>query len=268
MTFLVNWAKTALRISNSPFIVVMLLAGAALLLVRPRWGRRWVIGLAIAFWFCSTPLGSGLIAGPLARGFHPIEDRQEAEGVGAIVVLGGGTFEVVAGPVRLGYPADETALRIVEGVRLFRFLGGQPLIVASGGRPRADQGVAEAEVMAAALAHLQVPADHVLVDTDSQTTREQAVAVTRMLLARGIRRFALVTAPTHMWRAVLVFRAQGADVVPSAAPMGSPAMARQLFFMPNGESLELSDDALYDYASTAYYWARGWLRPVPPALAR
>ena len=51
MTFLVNWAKTALRISNTPFIVVMLLAGAALLLVRPRWGRRWMIGFAIAFSF-------------------------------------------------------------------------------------------------------------------------------------------------------------------------------------------------------------------------
>jgi uncharacterized SAM-binding protein YcdF (DUF218 family) len=268
VTFIVNWAKAALRISTVPFIAVMVLTGAALLLWRPRWGRRWLIGYAIAFWFCSTPLGSGLIAGPLTRGFHPIEDRREADEVGAIVVLGGGTYEVAAGSVRLGYPTDETASRIAEAVRVFRLLGDQPPIVASGGRPRTHQGVAEAEVIAAHLAHLQVPSDHVLVDTNSLTTREQAVAVTRLLLARGIRRFALVTSPTHMWRAVLVFRAQGADVVPSAAPPGSPAMAEQLFFMPNGESLQLSDDALYDYASIFYYWARGWFRPVTPALAR
>jgi uncharacterized SAM-binding protein YcdF (DUF218 family) len=268
VTILVNWAKEVLRISSISFIVLMVLVGAALLLVRPRWGRRWVIGFAIAFWFCSTPFGSGLLARPMARGFHPIEDRREADGVAAIVVLGGGTKEVTAGPVRLGYPIDETALRIVEAVRLFRLLGGQPLIVVSGGTPRTDQGLPEAQVMAGGLAQLQVPSDHVLVDSRSETTREQAVAVTRLLLAHGIRRFALVTSPTHILRAVLVFRAQGADVVPSMSPLRSTAITDKRFFMPNGESLQLSDDAVYDYASTAYYWARGWFRPAPPAPTR
>ena len=264
MTFLVDWAKGALRISSTPFIVVMMLAGAALLLIRPRWGRRWVIGFAIALWFCSTPLGSGLIARPLARGFHSIDDPREADGVGAIVVLGGGTFEVRAGSVRLGYPVSETALRIVEAVRVFRLLGGQSLIVASGGKTRTAQDVSEAEVMAAGLAQLHVPSDHVLVDPSSQTTREQAVAVTHVLRSRGIRRFVLVTSPTHMLRSVLVFRAQGADVVPSTSP-GTASRIGRRFFMPNDESLELSDDAVYDYASLAYYWARGWFRPEPPA---
>ena len=264
MTLIVDWAKDALRISSSPFIVVMVVAGAALLLIRPRWGRRWLIGFAIALWFCSTPLGSGLIARPLARGFHSIEDPREADSVGAIVVLGGGTHEVRAGPVRLGYPTDETALRIVEAVRVFRLLGGQSLIVVSGGKPRTAQDVSEAEVMAAGLAQLRVPSDHVLVDPSSQTTREQAIAVTRALLSRGIRRFVLVTSPTHILRSVLVFRAQGADVVPSAAPE-TAALAGRRFFMPNDESLGLSDAAVYGYASIAYYWARGWFRPAPPA---
>jgi uncharacterized SAM-binding protein YcdF (DUF218 family) len=268
VTVLVDWAKGALRISSGPFIVVILLIGVALLLVRPRWGRRWVIGFAIAFWFCSTPLGSRLLAFPLARGFHPIDDRREAEGVGAIVVLGGGSFEVTAGPVRLGYPTAETALRIAEGVRVFRLLGSQPLMVASGGNPRTGQSVPEGDVIAAGIAQLEVPSDRVLVDALSLTTREQAIAVTQLLRARGIRRFVLVTSPTHMLRAVLVFRAHGADVVPSAAPFGSIGIAGTRFFMPNGESLRLSDVSLYDYASTAYYWAHGWFRPAPGALTR
>ena len=36
--------------------------------------------------------------------------------------------------------------------------------------------------------------------------------------------------------------------------------ARQL--APGGDSLQLSDEAMYDYASTAYYWARGWFQPA------
>jgi uncharacterized SAM-binding protein YcdF (DUF218 family) len=263
VTAFVTWAKETLRLSSTPFIVLMLLAGAALLLVRPRWGRRWVIAFAAAFWFCSTPLGSEFLARPLARGFHPIEQRSEAHGVDAIVVLGGGTFDATAGGVHLGYPTAATAQRLVEAVRLHRLLGGEPLIVASGGIPPGGQGPPEAEVIAAQLSHLQVPPDHIVLDPVSRTTREQAVAVTRLLRARGINRFALVTSPPHMWRAVLAFRAEGADVVPSAYRLGSSSLTDRRTFMPSGASLRLSDDVLYGYASAAYYWARGWFRPAP-----
>src|SRR5207253_6046720 len=132
-----------------------------------------------------------------------------------------------------------------------------PLIVATGGTPEVERTVPEGEIIAADLLSLSVPLDHIVVESRSQTTREQAILVTELLRARGIRRFVLVTSPTHMWRAVLVFRSQGADVVPSLAPFQSESVARRVF-APGGDSLQLSDEAMYDYASTAYYWARGW----------
>ena len=265
MTALVNWAKAALRIGSPPFLVVVLAIGAALLLAAPRWGRRWIIVLALALWFCSTPLGSGILAGPLARGFRPLQDRRDAAGAGAIVVLGGGISEVAAGSIVLAEPSHETSLRIIEAARVFRLRGGEPLIVASGGKPKADQRTAEGDVLAAELARLNVPADRLVVEATSRTTREQAVLVTKLLASRGIRRFILVTSPTHMWRSVLVFRAQGADVIASTAPaVSTPAAARPLF-VPSDESLHLSDDAVYDSVSTLYYWANGWFRPAPPA---
>jgi uncharacterized SAM-binding protein YcdF (DUF218 family) len=268
VTAIVTWAKEALRISNTPFLVAMLLIGAALLLVWPRWGRRWVISFAIGLWFVSTPLGSGLLAGPLARGFHPIEDRRDASSAGAIVVLGGGIHSYRADPVTFGIPSHETALRIVEGVRVFRLLDSLPLVVASGGIAVTGQMTAEGDVIAAELGRLQVPSDHIVVDRVSRTTREQAVTITQLLRSQGIGRFVLVTSPTHMWRSVLVFRAQGAEVIPSLAPMGSAALANTRFYVPNGESLLLSDDAVYDASSTVYYWARGWFRQAPPVLAQ
>jgi uncharacterized SAM-binding protein YcdF (DUF218 family) len=262
VTAVVNWAKGALRISGDPFIVLMVVTGAVLLLLVPRWGRRWVMAFAVALWFCSTPVGSGFLAAPLARGFHSLENRREAGPVGAIVVLGGGSEEARMGPFTLSHPSRETALRTLEGVRVFRLLDGQPLVVASGGMPEPDRTVPEGEIIAADLVKLRVPLDHVLIESRSTTTREQAMFVTELLQARGIRRFVLVTSPTHMWRSVLVFRAQGADPVPSLAPLRSDMKARR-FFDPSGESLQLSDEAVYDYASTAYYWWRGWFRPAP-----
>jgi len=31
--------------------------------------------------------------------------------------------------------------------------------------------------------------------------------------------------------------------------------------MPDGESLEIADSAVYGYAGLLYYWARGWFKP-------
>jgi hypothetical protein len=43
---------------------------------------------------------------------------------------------------------------------------------------------------------------------------------------------------------------------------------KRLFFVPNNDSLDVSDAAIYDYAALSYYWVRGRFRPVPAAAAR
>lgn len=188
--------------------------------------------------------------------------------VGAIVVLGGGTEEYSAGSDALMSPSSSTALRTLEAVRVFRLLDGRPLVVASGGRPRREQRTPEAKVIADALVRLDVPADRVVVESESTNTREQAVAVPRLLASRGIRRFVLVTSPTHMARSARVFRAQDADLVVSTAPLLSDNTRRRRFFVPNEPSFRLSDQAIHEYAGTAYYWARGWFRPADPRGGR
>ena len=95
-----------------------------------------MIAFAIAFWFLQLRRSAAtLLVGPLARGFHPDRrSRARRDSVGAIVVLGGGIHEVSAGSVTPWISHhDETALRMLEGGRVFRLLEGQPLIVASGG---------------------------------------------------------------------------------------------------------------------------------------
>src|SRR5213080_3092478 len=73
-------------------------------------------------------------------------------------------------------------------------------------------------------------------------------------------RFVLVTSPTHMRRALAVFRAAGFDPVPSVAPLRSEHVTPPPLLLPNDESWYLSDMAVYDYLALAYYWWRGWLR--------
>jgi uncharacterized SAM-binding protein YcdF (DUF218 family) len=263
VTSIVDWAKETLRIGNVEFIVILVAIGALLLFVRPRWGRRWIVTVVLAYWFVSTPFGSTLLIAPLARGFHPLTHGGEAGSVGAIVVLGGGIRDLKIGADALAYPYESTTLRLLEAARVFRLLDGAPMVVASGGRSQTGRRVSEAEVMADALSTLKVPRDRILIEDRSLTTQEQAVFVTELLRTRGIGRFVVVTSPAHMSRTVRVFRAQHADVVPSVAGLDSDYHQRRRFFVPNADSLQVSDAALYGYAGLAYYWARGWFRARP-----
>jgi uncharacterized SAM-binding protein YcdF (DUF218 family) len=260
---IVNWAKQALRLGSVGFALVILSIGLLLLVVRPRWGRRWMVAVVLGLWFVSMPIGSNLLIRPLVRSFHSIEDPQEAGSADAIIVLGGGILEVKAGADSLAYPYEATSLRILETARVFRLLDGRPLVIASGGISGLDERTTEAEIIAEALVKLHIPRDRIVIENESQTTREQAIIVSRLLKSRGIARSVLVTSPTHMWRSVAVFRAQHADVVPSIAPLVPEHSQPPPFFMPNPESLQVSDDAIHDYGGVAYYWARGWLGPAP-----
>jgi uncharacterized SAM-binding protein YcdF (DUF218 family) len=268
VTEIVDWARGTLRFGNVGFVLIVLAIAAVLLYLRPRWGRRWVVAAALAFWFVSTPFGSALLITPLARGYHPIQQASAAGTAGAIVVLGGGIRDLKAGADALAYPSESTTLRVLEAARVFRLLDGRPLVVASGGRNQIGRRIAEAAVIADALSALGVPRDRIVVEDGSLTTQEQAVLVTRLLKSQGIGRFVLVTSPAHMSRAAASFRAQRADVVPSIAALMSDYRPERHPFLPNGDSLEVSDAALYEYAGLVYYWARGWLRPVPASEGR
>jgi uncharacterized SAM-binding protein YcdF (DUF218 family) len=256
----INWAKENLWLGNIAVTLVLLTIGAVLLFVRPRWGRGWIVAVVLGYWIASSPVGNTLFITPLVHSFHSIEDPREAASAGAVVVLGGGITAIKARSEAIFYPFDSTSLRLVEAARVFRLLDGRPLVVASGARTNAVSMMSEGVVMADALARLNVPRDRIVIEETSLTTHEQAIIVTDLLRSRGISRFVLVTSPTHMLRADAVFRAQGADVIPSLAAEFPERPRTPPFLLPNVDSLHVFDNALYDYAGFVYYWSKGWLR--------
>jgi len=260
---IIGWAKQNLALGNIAVSVILLTIGAILLFLRPRWGRRWIVAVVAGYWIASTPFGSALLVTPLVHPFHSIEDPREAASAGAVVVLGGGIRAIRARSEALSYPSDSTSLRALEAARVFRLLGGRPLVVASGGPTNTESQTSEGVQIAVALATLNVPRDRIIIEETSRTTHDQAIVVTRLLKSRGISRFVLVTSPTHMSRAAAVFRAQHADVIPSTTAPGPEHPRPPLFFLPNEDALQVTDSALYDYAGILYYWSQGWLRATP-----
>ena len=113
---------------------VLLIGVVLLYLPRTRlWGRRWLTVAVLGFWMLATPLGSWALSEPLARTAPRIESREQAGGARVVVVLGGGISRHTADNIGID-DLEESALRLIEGARLYGLLDS-PTIVVSGGNP-------------------------------------------------------------------------------------------------------------------------------------
>jgi uncharacterized SAM-binding protein YcdF (DUF218 family) len=178
-----------------------------------------------------------------------------------VLVLGGGANTAAVGGEVAGTLSMGSVLRALEGARVFKLIGARVLI-ASGGIPRPDlQLRPESEMLRDVLMKAGIAPGAIVEESQSKNTREQALLIGPLLRAAAVKRFVLVTSPTHMSRSLAVFRAAGFDPIASVAPLRSEQVKGPPWLLPNDESLSLSDDALYNYAAWAYYWARGWTRP-------
>lgn len=183
--------------------------------------------------------------------------RPPAPGVtaDAIVVLGGGLQPPV--PPRRAVEVSEAGDRVLEAARLWHE-ERSAVVVASGGRfDRTARPRAEAADAAELLQVLGVPAEAILEQPGTRTTHEEAIAVRRLLAARGIDRILLVTSALHMRRACALFRAQGLEVIPAPTDFVAVEVEERsramgaLTLLPRAESLVLTTRALHEWLGLA-----------------
>lgn len=245
-----------------PFLIVGLAAGAVLLFwpATRRWARRWLVALAVAYWLLASIPVASLLAWGLAFNYRPIESPADLHGATAIVLLGGGNTLVSGRTSRLYLPSAWSANRVLEAARLYHLMG-DPLVISSGGITIHRNGESEAAGMKDLLIRFGVPADRIILEERSHNTREEALYVPPMLRAHGIDRFALVTSPIHMRRALGAFRATGAHPIPAVATQRFSIHNEWWVMVPTGQGLELGEAVAHEYLGWVYYLARGWLRP-------
>jgi uncharacterized SAM-binding protein YcdF (DUF218 family) len=259
---MIDFLKDNLRPANIACVLLLLAPGTALLFVPPlaRWGRRWVAAVVIGYAVLSSQAGATLLSRTLGGGYRPLESAGEAHGAQAIVVLGGGSVNLRAAGRQLSSVTMEAGLRVLEAARLFDLLKG-PLVIASGGITERDDGAApESAALQRALVDLGVPADRILVESQSKNTREEALVIKRMLAERGLTRFVLVTSPLHMRRSILAFEQQGLHPIPSPSQLVPEGASGRTALFPNHLWLRIGDAVLYEWVARGYYWWQGWLR--------
>jgi len=255
--------KQSLQPASMTVVVILLAIGVSLLYAPARiarQGRRCLAALVLAYWTLSCSAGAALLARTLIGGYRPLESAADAPGAQAVVMLGGGSKTVQASGGRVQIMTYPTVLRALETARVYHLLG-DPLVIISGGITEANApfGLPESEAVKTAVVALGVPADRVVLESESRNTREEAVTLKRILAQRGIDRFVMVTSPLHMRRSLAVFAAEGLHPVPSAAALYGDRTQAPFPLLPTDTSLEIGNAVVYEWSATAYYWWRGWL---------
>jgi uncharacterized SAM-binding protein YcdF (DUF218 family) len=152
----------------------------------------------------------------------------------AIVVIGG----------------DHKPDRIARAVYLYE-QGYAPIVILSAGTPvwEGDEQIAEAEVMRRQAVAVGLPPEAILMETESQTTRENAIYTRTLSEANGLDSFLLVTSTYHSRRACHLFNTvfpMGSPVTFSTQPAPRPFCSLCWFLYP-------------DYVHTVFYVYYNWL---------
>ncbi len=247
---------------ESPFVIVAVLAAVAIWWWRRPTSRgpwRLLLAYVATLYLVSTPIGANILVAPLVHGATSVETVADAKGADAIVVLGGGVQTVRARGEILAQLQSTPSLRILEAMRLYKLLHPRVVVVSGGIADSRIELRPEAEQMAKALALVGVPPDRIVIDSEAKTTHDHPRTVGPLLAARHVSQFVIITSPMHMRRSLGVFRAQGYHPVGSASVLQSEQLTSRPLFLPNDDSVLLSNEALYEYAASLMYWCRGWL---------
>jgi uncharacterized SAM-binding protein YcdF (DUF218 family) len=164
-----------------------------------------------------------------------------------VVVLAGGHKSDPNIPVT-SQISGHSLIRLVEGIRILRLLidlsgPGARLILSGGG---AVDPVPEAEVMAEVSQFMGVSKDHMIIESASNDTKDQARLIKPIV---GTAPFVLVTSATHMPRSMALFKKLGMSPIPG--PAGTTSRIKMPFspqdIFPNVSALDSTTEAVHEY---------------------
>ena len=143
-----------------------------------------------------------------------------------------------------GFIGPATYWRSVYAARAWREGGFRAIVVSGGG------GIAES--IGQFLEFQRIPADKILLETRSESTRENALFTAARVKEMPGRRV-LLTSDFHMYRSVRALQKAGVEVTPRPIPYARKRANNWMDRWPL--ALELGIET----AKIAGYWARGWI---------
>ncbi|UYB52774.1 YdcF family protein [Xanthomonas sp. AM6] len=171
--------------------------------VTPRRRRGWLgwlgrLGAVLALWLLGVAIYIVWVG-----------DRDQAAPADAIIVLGAAAYDAKPSPV-----FEE---RIRHGLDLYQ-RGYAPTLIFTGGFGGNGARFAESQVARRYALRHDVPADAILIETVSRTTRQNLIQARQLMRAHGLHRAIVVSDPLHMARALRLCRELQIDALASSTP--------------------------------------------------
>jgi uncharacterized SAM-binding protein YcdF (DUF218 family) len=138
-----------------------------------------------------------------------VGDRDQAASADAIIVLGAAAYDAKPSPV-----FEE---RIRHGLDLYR-QGYAPKLIFTGGFGGARARFSESQVARRYALKQEIPADAILIETRSRTTRQNLVEAKVLMARHDMHKVIVVSDPLHMARALRLSRELGIDALASSTP--------------------------------------------------
>jgi len=243
------------------FLLAAFLGGVPLLYLPRLRGiaRAWLTLVAAAYVALATPAAAVLLERGLGPAPRTLDRVADAQGATAIVVLGAGAVTWGEGDLVVHQLSRRSVVNVLAAARIYRLLGGPPIIASGGIVSGESLQRSEADVMADTLVGLGIPRARITIDRASTSTYEQAANVAP--LVKGHERFVLVTTPVHLRRAMALFEARGLHPVAGPSDLGAlhedPWASGAL--VPSTTALRASEMAIYEHLALGNARARGWL---------
>jgi uncharacterized SAM-binding protein YcdF (DUF218 family) len=208
---------------------------------RPGW--VWLFLGTVCFYLFSTVCLPNVLLYHLERQYEPLTQLQDLREITYIVVLSGSINGNLNIPPtsQLG---DSTALRVVEGIRLFNVLPARPVLIMSGGdQPKAG------DLMVAFARSLGVPPEKLIAETESLDTHGNAREIKAIVKEAP---FLLVTSASHLPRSMKIFQLHGMRPIPAPADFRYCQKYTRRAFVPSGENLANMEAVVHEYLGLAY----------------
>ena len=99
-----------------------------------------------------------------------------------------------------------------------------------------------------------VPANDIRLETSSRTTFEEARFVSPMVRSEAAEAVFLVTAASHMPRAIAIFKKFGLPLIPAPCGFSDSGKLGLFGFLPTAATLQENRLLLWEYLGSLFYW--------------
>ncbi len=234
-----------------PLALQIILLGLILFLFRKTRSGLFFVFAGIVF-LCAIsiePVADSLLR-PLEQKYQPLQHNTELKPA-YVVILGGGHFfdEELPPNIMLG---SSSLSRLVEGLRI-KNMYPDSLLLFTGGKFRYP--VASSELSAMTAVQSGVDARDIIVLSEAMDTEDEAAMVKEVV---GDETFVLITSAAHMHRAMLIFRYEGMNPVPSPTDFMAPEKLYNPWdYFPSSSALAKTERVFYERLGLAWAMLRG-----------